>query len=120
MRCSLSRQLVLICTQAISWTGGFGPKNYTSLSAIYLQTGLANADAAQMLPYLTGSQPVVAYQYTEDVLAYASVLPVPTVLTLITVLLLGFASAFFVPRLPLNIPRRDFGYGLQLSDVSWN
>ena len=118
MRYSLSHQLVLIRTQAISWTGSFGPKNYTSLSAIYLQTGLGNADASQFLPYLTGSQHVVAYQYTEEVLAYATVLPVPTVLTLLTVLLLGFVSAFLVPRLPLNIPRRDFRYGLQLAVIS--
>jgi hypothetical protein len=90
------------------------------LSAIDLQSGLGNADAAQMLPYLTGSQPLVAYQYTEEVLAYASVLPIPTILTLITVLLLGFVSAFFVPRLPLSIPRRDFGYGMQLAIVSEN
>lgn len=67
-------------------------------------------DAAQLLPYLTGSQPIVAYQYSEEVLAYATVLPVPTVLALLAVLLLGFTSAFVVPRLPLNIPRRDFGY----------
>jgi len=93
----------------ISWTGSFGATNYTALSASYLEKGLANADAAQLLPYLTGSQPIVAYQYTDEVLAYAAVPPVQTLLTLVFVLSLAYVSALLVPRLPLNIPRRDFG-----------
>jgi hypothetical protein len=75
----------------------------------YLEAGLGMADAAQLLPFLTGSQPIVAYQYSDKVLASARVLAVPTFLTLFVILLLGFSAAFLVPRLPLGVPRRDFG-----------
>lgn len=93
---------------AISWTDGYGPEGYTLLSAERLQASLGKADAAQFLPYLTGSQPVVAYHYTENGVAHAKLLPVPTVLTLTTLWLVGCFCAFFVPRLPLGVPRRDF------------
>ncbi|CAG8679796.1 6405_t:CDS:2 [Acaulospora colombiana] len=66
------------------------------------------ADAAQLLPYLAGSKSVVAYQYPVKTTAFAHLFVGPTIGSLAVILLVGFAAAFFVPRLPLGIPRRDF------------
>jgi len=93
----------------ISWTDGNGPWNYTTLSADYITNALGKADAAQLLPYLIGSQPILAYQYPDTTLASAELLLWPTIGTLMVTLFLGFSAAFLVPRLPLSIPRRDFG-----------
>lgn len=105
----------LIVGQAVSWTNGLGPNGYTLLSAERVQAGLGKAYAALVLPYLTGSQPIVAYQYADDPIAYVTVLHVPTIITLLIMLLLGLISAFCVPRLPQGVPRRDFGFVSHLS-----
>lgn len=95
--------------QSISWTNGVGPRNYTSLSTEFLSKSLGKADAAQMLPYLVGSQPILTFEYKERTLASAAVFVGPTIAVCAAILALGFAAAFLVPRLPLGIPRRDFG-----------
>ncbi|KAG8757839.1 hypothetical protein FRC14_001371 [Serendipita sp. 396] len=92
----------------ISWTGETGPKNYTTLSMKDLQVGLGMADASQILPYLVGSQPVLAYRYKDITLASASIFSRATFATLAFILSLGCIATVFVPRLPLGIPRRDF------------
>lgn len=75
----------------------------------HLEDSLGMADAANLLPYLTGSQLITAYQYADNTVAIARVLTFPTILTLFVILVLGFSAAFLVPKLPLGIPRRDFG-----------
>ncbi|CAE6446357.1 unnamed protein product [Rhizoctonia solani] len=54
----------------VSFTGGFGPDNYTKLLAAELQDALADADSQHLLPYLVGSQPIVARGYTDDMGVY--------------------------------------------------
>ncbi|KAG8816683.1 hypothetical protein FRC17_000217 [Serendipita sp. 399] len=92
----------------ISWTGQTGPRNYTTLSIKDLQIGLGMADASQLLPYMVGSRPVLAYRYGDITLASASIFTRATFATLAFILALGCVATIFVPRLPLGIPRRDF------------
>ena len=53
----------------------------------------------------------------DDSVAFATVLPIPTIVTLVAVLLLGYVSALCIPRLPLGVPRRDFGYDFGLLNL---
>ncbi|CAE6406281.1 unnamed protein product [Rhizoctonia solani] len=51
----------------VSFTGNSEPKNYTKLAAAELQDVLGDVDCQHLLPYLVGSQPVVAHKYTDKV-----------------------------------------------------
>ncbi|PVF96314.1 hypothetical protein CPB86DRAFT_736976 [Serendipita vermifera] len=92
----------------ISWSGGNGPQDFTSLQPEFLEAAMGSADATQLLPYLIGSKSLVAYQYPVKTTAFAHLFVGPTIGSLAVILLVGFAAAFLVPRLPLGIPRRDF------------
>lgn len=61
-----------------------------------------------MLPYFAGTGSIVARIYPDRVVASASIQPVYMVTTLVVLFVLGFIAALFVPRLPLNAPRRGF------------
>ncbi|QRW13001.1 exonuclease [Ceratobasidium sp. AG-Ba] len=63
----------------------------------------------RMLPYLAGSQPIVARYYSDKTVAYVSVSMFWLGILLFNMLLLGYVVTIFVPRLPLGLPRRDFG-----------
>ncbi|CAE6465347.1 unnamed protein product [Rhizoctonia solani] len=93
----------------VSFTGNTEPGNYTKLVAAELQDVLGDVDCQHLLPYLVGSRPIVAHMYPDKTLAYTKIYLVWLIVTLIVVLLLGFVVAIFVPRLPLGLPRRDFG-----------
>ncbi|CAE6420807.1 unnamed protein product [Rhizoctonia solani] len=93
----------------VSFTGNSEPGKYTKLVAAELQDVLGDVDSQHLLPYLVGSQPIVAHLYPDETLAYTKVYLVWLIVTLIVVLVLGFIVAIFVPRLPLGLPRRDFG-----------
>lgn len=93
----------------VSFTGGTEPSEYTKLKSLELQDVLGDTDAQHLLPYLVGSQRIVAHTYLDKTVAYAKVYLVGLIISLIGVLLLGFIVAIFVPRLPLGLPRRDFG-----------
>ena len=62
-----------------------------------------------MLPYLIGSKKMLSFRYDNEILAKATIFAGPTVLTLAVIVCVGLIAAFSVPRLPLGIPRRDFG-----------
>ncbi|KAJ1308925.1 hypothetical protein OPQ81_004610 [Rhizoctonia solani] len=93
----------------VSFTGNSGPGDYTKLVAAELQDVLGDVDCQHLLPYLVGSQSIVAHVYPDKTLAYTKVYLVWLIVSLIVVLVLGFIVAIFVPRLPLGLPRRDFG-----------
>jgi hypothetical protein len=82
------------------------------VSPKHLESALASTDAVQMLPYLAGSKYVIAYQYPVKTTAFAVLFVGPTIGSLAAILLVGFAAAFLVPRLPLGIPRRDFRFAI--------
>ncbi|KXN81637.1 hypothetical protein AN958_04098 [Leucoagaricus sp. SymC.cos] len=93
-------------TIAISYTDGEGPYGYTSLSADKFATAKASADANNTLPYFVGSGSIVARIYPDHVLAFAHIEQL--VITLVVLFVLGSIAALFVPRLPMNVPRRGF------------
>jgi len=90
-------------------TTGSGTQGYTTLTPANLEATTASIHASNLLPYLTGSAPLLAYGYPNQTLAYTHVEGWWLFAMLLLVLLLGYAAAFFVPSLPLGMPRRDFG-----------
>jgi len=69
----------------------------------------ARVGAANALPYLVGSGPLVAQSYTDETLAYTTYKPWQLIGLSILIWTLGIIGELFVPKLPLNIPRREFG-----------
>ena len=65
--------------------------------------------AANSLPYLAGSGPVVAQSYTDETLAYTTYERWQLIGLPILVWVLGVIGELFVPTLPFDIPRREFG-----------
>ncbi|KAJ3571183.1 hypothetical protein NP233_g3915 [Leucocoprinus birnbaumii] len=95
-------------TLAISYTSGSGPYGYTSLSAPLFAQAKALADANNILPYFAGTGDLLARVYPDRVVAYASILPLYMIITLVALFFLGLIAALCVPRLPMNVPRRGF------------
>jgi hypothetical protein len=93
----------------VSFTSGSGPNGYSRLSPSHLGASLGQADAVGLLPYLVGSQPIVAIAYRDRTLAFAQASPKFLIPFLVAVLIVGFIATFFVPKLPFGLPRRDFG-----------
>ena len=94
--------------QLISFTGGDGPFGYTELSEVYYAKARALADASNVLPYFAGTGPLVARRYPDQVLTNPVIKSIPMFTTIFTAFLMGLISALFVPRLPLDVPRRGF------------
>ena len=70
---------------------------------------LAQASAVNTLPYLAGSGFVVAQSYEDEALAYTTYKLWQLASLLLLIWVLGVLGELFVPRLPLDIPRREFG-----------
>ncbi|KAH7343516.1 hypothetical protein B0J17DRAFT_642652 [Rhizoctonia solani] len=79
----------------VSFTGNSEPGSYTKLVAAELQDVLGDVDSQHLLPYLVGSQPIVAHTYPDKTLAYTKVYLVWLIVSLIVVLILGFIVAVF-------------------------
>jgi len=94
--------------QLISFTGGDGPFGYTRLSEESYAKARALADAGNVLPYFAGSGLVVARRYDDQVVTNAVINNIFMAATILTAFLMGLISALFVPRLPLDVPRRGF------------
>ncbi|KAG9079791.1 hypothetical protein FRC06_007464, partial [Ceratobasidium sp. 370] len=93
----------------VSFTNGSGPLGYTKLDAARVADALAKSDSQHLLPYLAGSQLIVARSYPDKTVAYTRTSRLSLGILLLLMLLLGYLLAIFVPRLPLGLPRRDFG-----------
>ena len=110
----LSPLLFLSCSdhdphaQLISFTDGDGPFGYTELSDVYYAKARALADANNVLPYFSGSGLVVAHLYGDQVVTNVAINNIFMCTTILAVFLMGLISALFVPRLPLDVPRRGF------------
>ena len=84
-------------------------------------------DAAYVLPFLSGTRPIVARAYKDVVLASASFDPYVLCGVLGITLLLGVLAGFLIPVLPFDIPQRGFGmfswvavlYGQELGGELW-
>ena len=75
---------------------------------MYYAKARALADAGNVLPYFAGSGLVVARRYQDQQVANAVINNIPMCMTILAVFLVGLISALFVPRLPLDAPRRGF------------
>ena len=95
--------------QAESFTDGAGSLGYTELSPDRLAVIRARVSAANALPYLAGSAPVVAQLYADETLAYTTYKLWQVIGLPILVWILGVIGELFVPTLPLDTPRREFG-----------
>ncbi|CAE6334687.1 unnamed protein product [Rhizoctonia solani] len=93
----------------VSFTNGTGPLGYTKLDPERVANAIAKSDAQHLLPYLAGSQPILARNYPDKTVAYIRISKLGLGISLLVMLLLGYIVAIFVPRLPLGLPRRDFG-----------
>jgi len=111
----------------VSFTGNVGPKGYTELSPQFYADVRGKVDASNVLPYLSGTRPIVVRAYKDEVLASASFDPHTLGGVLGIALLLGVFAGLFVPALPFDIPRRGFGlfswvavlYGQELEEIFW-
>ena len=101
--------LIRSVAQIVSFTEGTGPEGYIELVPDRIAVFRARADAVNVLPYLVGSEPVVAQMYRDETLAYATYKPWQLISLPVLVLILGAIGELFVPTPPLNIPRRGFG-----------
>jgi len=95
--------------QVVSFTNGTGPKGYTELSPDRFAAIRARVSAANALPFLAGSAPIVAHSYGDETLASTTFTWWQLIIPLLLVLILGIIGELFVPTLPLDIPRREFG-----------
>ncbi|CAE6457559.1 unnamed protein product [Rhizoctonia solani] len=93
----------------VSFTNGTGPRGYTKLDPERVANAIAKSDAQHLLPYLAGSQPILARTYPDKTVAYIRISKLGLGISLLVMLILGYIVAIFVPRLPLGLPRRDFG-----------
>lgn len=66
------------------------------------------SDASNVLPYFTGGGLTVARQFHDVYVTRPTIFVIETAALLFFVFLLGLISALFVPRLPLDAPRRGF------------
>ena len=111
----------------ISFTGNVGPKDYTELSSQIYADVRGKVDASNVLPFLSGTHPIVVRAYKDVTLASAFFKPAILCGVLGIVLVLGALAGLFVPALPFGIPRRGFGLfswlavlrGQELGGVFW-
>lgn len=92
----------------VSFTSGQGPSGYTELSEVYFAQARALADASNVLPYFAGSAGTVARCYPDRSLSSAHINRLQMIAFLAGVLVLGLLAGLFVPKLPLQVPRRGF------------
>ncbi|QRV80184.1 transmembrane protein [Ceratobasidium sp. AG-Ba] len=95
----------------VAFGGGMAPTEYTRLSPANIARILSDSDSQHLtqLPYLVGTQPIVAYVFPDKTVAYTHVYTTWLVVTLGSVLFAGIAVSLFVPRLPLGVSRKDIG-----------
>ena len=95
-------------SQAISFTEGDVADGYTELSPERFGIIRARVGAANALPYLVGSGPLVAQSYADETLAYTTFKQWQLIGFPILVWVLGMIGELFVPTLPFDLPRRGF------------
>jgi len=111
----------------VSFTGNIGSRDYTELSPQFYADVRGKVSASSVLPFLSGTGPIVVRAYKDEVLASASFDPHVLCGVLGIALVLGALAGLFVPALPFDIPRRGFGlfswvavlHGQELGGESW-
>ncbi|QRV80186.1 transmembrane protein [Ceratobasidium sp. AG-Ba] len=93
----------------VAFGGGMAPTEYTKLNPANIARVLSNSDSQHLLPYLVGTQPVIAYEFRDNTVAYTQIYAQWLAVTLAVVLIAGIIVSVFVPRLPLGVSRKDIG-----------
>ncbi|KAG8768697.1 hypothetical protein FRC12_005423 [Ceratobasidium sp. 428] len=93
----------------VAFGGGMAPTEYTKLNPVAVARVLSNSDSQHLLPYLVGTQPIVAYVFHDKTVAYTQIYISWLAATLAIVLVVGIIVSAFVPRLPLGVSRKDIG-----------
>ena len=78
------------------------------LSEVDYAKSRALADAGNVLPYYSGSGLVVARSYQDQVVTSPVIVNITMSMTILAIFLMGLIPALFIPRLPLDVPRRGF------------
>ena len=78
------------------------------LSEVDYAKSRALADAGNVLPYFSGSGLVVARSYQDQVVTSPVIVNITMSMTILAIFLMGLIPALFIPRLPLDVPRRGF------------
>jgi len=82
---------------------------YTELSAERFAVIRGRIGAVNVLPYLVRSGLVVAQSYEDETLAYTTYELWQLIGLSVLIWTLGIIGELFVPGLPFDIPRREFG-----------
>ncbi|QRW22058.1 transmembrane protein [Rhizoctonia solani] len=116
---NLHRQLSLVRTfgRVVAFGGGNSPTEYTQLNAENIARVMANSDSQHLLPYLVGSQLVLAHVYRDKTVAHTLIYTTWLAIILAVVLVNGIVVSVFVPRLPLGLSRRDIGVNSWLAAI---
>ncbi|KAF8730570.1 hypothetical protein RHS02_07672, partial [Rhizoctonia solani] len=101
----------------VAFGGGNSPTEYTQLNAENIARVMANSDSQHLLPYLVGSQLVLAHVYRDKTVAYTFIYTTWLAIILAVVLVNGIVVSVFVPRLPLGLSRRDIGVNSWLAAI---
>jgi hypothetical protein len=75
---------------------------------VYYAKARALADAGNVLPYFAGSGQIVARRYYDQQITNPFIHNIPMCMAILAAFFMGLISALFVPRLPLDAPRRGF------------
>ena len=105
-QCTVSL-LTSAAPQAIYFSTGF--HSYRRLDPDKVGRVLADYSAGYALPYLVGSGDVVAQYYEDETVARTTYKKWQLIGPLLGILILGIIGELFVPVLPGDIPRREFG-----------
>ncbi|KAK7051334.1 hypothetical protein VNI00_004834 [Paramarasmius palmivorus] len=92
----------------VSYTGNSDPDGYTELSPEFFAKAKAKADSANVLTYLAGSADTLAWSFPDQVRASARVNNTLVLSLLGVILAMGLIAGLFVPKLPMQVPRRGF------------
>ncbi|KAF8750518.1 hypothetical protein RHS01_09316 [Rhizoctonia solani] len=116
---NLHRQLSLVRTfgRVVAFGGGNSPTEYTQLNAENIARVMANSDSQHLLPYLVGSQLVLAHVYRDKTVAHTLIYTTWLAIILAVVLVNGIVVSVFVPRLPLGLSRRYIGVNSWLAAI---
>ncbi|QRV94671.1 transmembrane protein [Ceratobasidium sp. AG-Ba] len=103
----------------VAFGGGMAPTEYTRLSPVNIARILSDSDSQHLtqLPYLVGTQPIIAYVFPDKTVAYTHVYITWLVVTLGSVLFAGIVASLFVPRLPLGVSHKDIGVSSWLAAI---
>ncbi|ELU35873.1 hypothetical protein AG1IA_10097 [Rhizoctonia solani AG-1 IA] len=107
----------------VAFGGGNSPTEYTQLNAENIARVMANSDSqhlvrnSSVLPYLVGSQLVLAHVYRDKTVAHTLIYTTWLAIILAVVLVNGIVVSVFVPRLPLGLSRRYIGVNSWLAAI---